>query len=943
MKKIIGVLLLSLTCNAASALTADALRCEYLSDPLGIDTLSPRLSWMLNSEVRGEKQSGYQILVASSRKLLDSDTGDLWDTGKVLSAESVNIEYAGQALVSRSECFWKLRVWNREDKPSAWSAAARWTSGLLQPSDWQAQWISFKDDRKLAISPDQVEVHPPRHYRREFIAGRELRKAMVYATALGIYDLRINGAAVSDALFTPGWSDYVHRVYYNTFDVTALLKSGPNVVAATVADGWYSGYLGYGLLVGYGPNKCGRYIYGTTPALLVQLELSYTDGSTERILTDSSWKTATGPVTGTDMLMGESYDARLELGAWDRAGYDDRQWAAAVAAESNPGRTAIFHDKNGTREINLGFAKPAKMQAYPAEPVRTTEELKPVKLTEQSPGVWIFDMGQNFSGVVRLKVRGAAGTKVTLRHGEMLHPDGRLMTENLRRAKAVDEYTLRGGGDYESWTPHFTYHGFQFVELTGLTEKPSLETLTGVVRHSDTPMVSEFECSDPMVNQLFKNVTWTQRANFFELPTDCPQRDERFGWTGDAQIYARTATLNADVAAFFTKWLYDLEEAQLPNGAYPDYAPYPMMHGKPKQGFGTAWMDAGIICPFTVYLAYGDLRVIRDHYASMQRFIQFRQKNSPDFLGVNVGNTWGDWLSLKEQTPIEYIDTVYFAYSVQLMAQMAAAIGEDADAAEYTALAGKIRSAFQGKYLNPDGTLKVETQSAYALALKAALVPETLNRACAAKLAEMIRANDGCMRTGFLGTQPLLLVLSQHGQNDLAVQLLQNRKFPSWGYEVENGATSIWERWDSYSKEKGFASVSMNSFSHYAFGAVCEWMFRYLAGIDTDGPGYRAIVIAPHPPAVNPDHEPIRRVKAAYRSVRGLIRSEWVRQGERFELSVTVPPNVTATVRVPVQAGQSVSVDGKRATEIAGVEVLGENEGRASFRVGAGTYRFVAE
>ncbi len=924
-------------------MTVDSLRCEYLDNPLGIDTVKPRLSWMLDSDVRGESQTGYQILVASNRKLLAAGQGDLWDTKKVASDDTVNVEYAGKRLESRAACFWKVRVWDREGKVSAWSDVACWTLGLLNPVDWEATWISFKDDRKLAISAKQVEVHPARHYRKGFTSKKKVSKAMVYASALGIYELRINGEVVTDQLFTPGWSDYKRRVYYNTYDVTAMVQSGANVMAATVADGWYSGYLGYGLLVGYGPNKCGRYIYGTTPALLVQLEVTYTDGSSEMILTDGTWKTATGAITGTDMLMGEDYDARLELGAWDRTGFDDDTWTKAIPAKDNPRRKAVFHDKGGQRDVDLGFAKPPKMQAYPSVPVRTTQALKAVKLTEHTKGVWIFDLGQNFSGVVRLKVRGPAGTRVQLRYGEMLHLDGRLMTENLRRAKATDSYILRGNGDYESWTPKFTYHGFQFVEVTGLTETPTLETLTGIVRHSDTPMVSRFECSDPMVNQLFSNVTWTQRANFFELPTDCPQRDERFGWTGDAQIYVRTATLNADVAAFFTKWLCELEESQLPNGAYPDYAPYPMMHGKPKQGFGTAWMDAGVICPFTIYHAYGDLRVIRKHYASMKRFIEFRQSNSPDFLGVTVGNTWGDWLSVEEKTPIDYIDTVYFAYSVDLMSRMAAAISEEADAETYRGLFDRIKIAFQGKYVNADGTLKVATQTAYALALKVGLVSEDLQSACAARLAHMIQKNDGCMRTGFLGTQPLLPALSDNGQNDLAVALLQNRKFPSWGYEVENGATSIWERWNSFTRGEGFASVSMNSFSHYSFGAVCEWMFRYLAGIDTVGPGYREIVIAPHPPVSNPDHEPINWVKAQYRSVRGLIRSEWARKGQRFELTVTVPPNVTATVKVPVQAGQTVTVDGKSATSLSEVEAAGITKGRENFRIGAGTYRFVAE
>jgi alpha-L-rhamnosidase len=481
------------------------------------------------------------------------------------------------------------------------------------------------------------------------------------------------------------------------------------------------------------------------------------------------------------------------------------------------------------------------------------------------------------------------------------------------------------------------------VELTGLPDRPPLDAVTGLVLHSDTPLVSRFECSDPMINQLYRNVVWTQRANFVEIPTDCPQRDERLGWMGDAQIYARAATFNADVASFFTKWMDDVEEAQRSFGAYPDYAPYPMAHGEPRKSFGTAWMDAGIICPWTMWQVYGDRRMIERHYDSMQRFMEFRMATSPGFLGVSIGNPWGDWLALGESTPVEYVDVCYYAFTARLMAEMAGAIGREVDARNYRELFASIRGAFGRKYLLAEGRLSVDTQSAYALALFVGLLPEEVTAPAAALLAGKIEANGGRMATGFLGTRPLLSVLSAHGHHDLALRLLQSREFPSWGYEVVNGATTIWERWDSYTREDAFGrhNAAMNSFSHYAFGAVCEWLFQGLAGIDTDGPGYRRIWIRPGPP-IRPEMGANPRldwVRAEYDSIRGTIMSEW-RQGAGFELKIRIPANTTATVFLPARSKEQVQVDGVAVGRMKEVRWLGARGDRLAVEVGSGEYHF---
>ncbi|HTE16882.1 MAG TPA: family 78 glycoside hydrolase catalytic domain [Armatimonadota bacterium] len=920
------------------------LRCEYLTDPTAIDETAPRLSWKLESAARGQRQSAYRLLVATTRERLAREEGDLWDTGKT-SGDETSVVYLGKPLASRVQCFWKIRSWDREAKPSAWSETASWGMGLLRPGDWQGQWISYRDTAPLHKSRESLYLPPPRLYRDEFPIRKPVRRAVVYASALGCYDLHLNGKRVSDAWFTPGWSDYRRRVYYNAFDVTGQLQQGANALGAMVAEGWYSGYVGYGLLVGYGPDRVGRYFYGKTPALRAQLEIEYADGTRETVATGPEWKvTDRHPIREADILMGESYDARMEVPGWDRPGYDATGWESAIPAAANGSTRATFYDSAGQRDVELGFVEPKRLQAYPGVPIRATEELRPVRITEPGAGTYIFDMGQNFSGVVRLKVKGPAGTRVRIRHGEMLHADGRLMTENLRRARATDFYVLRGDPAGETWTPRFTYHGFQYVELTGFPGKPETDAVTGVVVHSDTPLTSRFECSDPVVNRLFRNVVWTQRANFFDIPTDCPQRDERLGWTGDAQVYVRAATYHADVAAFFTKWLDDLEEAQLPSGAYPDYAPYPMFHGGPE-GYGTAWTDAGIICPYTIYKVYGDTRVIERHWESMVRFMEFRKRRSPDFRGVSHGNTWGDWLSLGEETPIQYVDAAYFAYSARLMAEMAAATGKDGAAAEYRKLFEAVATAWRKEYLNADGSLKLEMQTPYALALWVGLFPEEHRAKAGDRLEERVRKNGNRMATGFLGTRPLLPVLSATGHHDLAARLLQSRQFPSWGYEVVNGATSIWERWNSYTKEGGIHEPSMNSFSHYSFGAVSEWMFQSLAGIETDGPGFRKLLLRPGPPtpAAGMEPPPIDWVKAEYDSPTGPIAVRWKRDGRRFELETTLPANTTATLYLPATGFAAITEGGKPLGKSEGARFERMEGDRAVLALGSGSYRFVSE
>jgi alpha-L-rhamnosidase len=882
------------------------LRCEYRVNPLGIDIVKPRLSWIMESNQRGQMQSAYQILVADSEEKLRRNQGELWDSGKVESGQSHQVVYEGEPLKSRMRCHWKVRVWDKDGKASAWSEPAMWTVGLLKPGDWQAKWIGYDEelknsDNREKSDPNALVLPPPPYLRRAFLVGQPVKRAVVYATALGLYELHINGKRVGEDYFTPGWTDYPTRVYYQTYEVTDLIKKGDNAIGAILADGWYAGYLGFG-------KK--REHYGNKPRLFVQLEIEYENGHIQKVVTDGTWKARYGPLLESDFLMGETYDGRKEMSGWDISSFDDSSWAVVAVTDKSE---------------DIGI-----VQSYPGETVQKTMEIKPKKLTEPEESVYVFDMGQNFAGWVRLKVNGKAGTKIVLRFAEMLNPDGTIYTENLRAARCTDTYILKGTGK-EFWEPHFTFHGFRYVEITGYPGKPGLDAITGVVVHSAIPMAGSFECSSPMVNQLYSNIVWSQRGNFIEVPTDCPQRDERLGWTGDAQIFIRTATYNMDVSAFFTKWLVDLEDAQSDEGGFPDVAPR-----KVAMGDGTAaWGDAGVICPWTIYEVYGDKRILERHYESMKKWISYLEKNSKDLLRPAKG--YGDWVSIGSNTPKDVIATAYFAYSTHLVSKAAAALGKDDDANKYEGLFEQIKNAFNRAYVSEDGRIKGDTQTCYLLGLYFDLLPEEKREPATRHLIEAIRKKDWHLSTGFVGLSYLIPTLTETGHLDIAYRLLNNETFPSWGYSIKNGATTIWERWDGWTEEKGFQTPGMNSFNHYAFGSIGRWLFGSVAGIDTDGSGYKRIIIKPVPGGG------LDYAKASYKSINGKIVSDWRINGDIFTLNVTIPANTTATVYVPASDIESVTESGRPVERAEAVSFFRMEEDRAVFAVGSGNYRFVSK
>jgi alpha-L-rhamnosidase len=892
--------------GAPGSLQPTYLRAEYRVNPLGIDAQLPRLCWIVRSEERAQRQTAYQILVASSRERLRSDQADLWDSGKVQTSDTTAIVYAGLPLASRSECYWKVRVWDALDRNSPWSKTALWSMGLLAKSDWQARWIGYDKpvDQAKDATVARLSLPPARYLRRTFHTDKPIRRATLYSSALGIYQMHLNGKRVGSDYFAPGWTDYQKRVYYQTYDVTEQVKPGENAIGAILADGWYAGYLGFGGL---------RDHYGNRIRLLAQLELEHIDGTRTVITTGPEWKGSTGPLTEADFLMGEQFDARLEIDNWDQCGWDDSVWSA-VDVSPNPS---------------------IQLQASPGVPIGELDPLRPVKITQPAPGRQVIDLGQNFAGVVRLKVRGDRGQRIRIRHAERLQPDGNIYTQNLRSALATDVYTCRGDEHDRWWQPRFTFHGFQYVEITGYPDRLTSADLVGIPLSSLTPVAGQFECSNPMVNQLFSNIYWTQRMNHIDVPTDCPQRDERLGWTGDAQVYVHTASMLTDIQAFYTKWLIDLDDAQRDDGQYPMVAPL-KSKGVSADG-GPAWADAGVICPWNIYQTYGDRQLLQQHYSNMARFIEFcKNRSTPELLPPAQFHCFGDWLSIEDDTPKEVIYVAYFAHSTQLMQRAAEALGKRGDAEEYGKLFQRIKKAFQQAYIDREGRILGDTQSGYVLALAFDLVEGEQQQAAASRLVELIQGRDWHLSTGFIGTKDLMLVLNKIGRTDVAYRLLLNKTFPSWGFSIANGATSIWERWNGWTPENGFFDPSMNSFAHYSFGAVAGWMFETIGGISTREPGYQRILIQPQPGG------DLTWAKVSYRSIRGPITTQWKITGGKFILHVAIPANTTAELHMPAATAAQVTEGGHAADDATGVRYLRKGNGVCIYELGSGDYTFAA-
>jgi alpha-L-rhamnosidase len=890
----------------AQSFHVERLRTEYAVNPIGLDEPSPRLSWMLHADRRGTMQGAYEIRVARSAAALA--TSPTWSSGKVTSGESVNRAYAGPALEPGRRYHWQVRAWDDRGRASEWSTPAYWETGLMGAAQWKAKWISPD------VVEDTTRSNPSPMLRTDFALDGTIASARAYVTSLGLYEMQINGRRVGDQVLAPGWTTYDKRLQYQSYDVTDLVKRGPNAVGVMLGDGWYRGRLAW---------ETRRNTYGKRLALLAQIVVRYTDGREQVIGTGDGWKSSTGPIVNSDIYNGETYDARLEKSGWSDAGFADRDWK---------GVRLVDHATN----VLIANAGP---------PIRRIEEIVPVKVLRTPAGETVIDMGQNMVGWVRLKVRGPAGTTVRLQHAEVLDKKGNFYTANLRTAKQEVAYTLKGGAE-ETYEPRFTFQGFRYVKVEGYPGTPTAGAITGIVVHSDMPRTGKFESSDPMLDQLYHNIVWGQKGNFVGVPTDCPQRDERLGWTGDAQVFSRTAAFNYDVAGFFTQWLGDVAADQRRNGSLPDVIPDVLSRGRENDTSATSssgWGDAAVIVPWTMYLAYGDVRLLERQYPSMRKYVEYERRVSGDKLLWNSGWHYGDWLAFATTrsdypgatTDKDLIATAFFAHSTDLLARSARVLGKAEDAREYRALFDKIRAAWNREYVTASGRLSSSTQTAYALGLEFHLLPDAQREAAGERLAANVR-QFGHLTTGFLGTPYLTDALSETGHLAEAYRLLLNKKYPSWLYPITQGATTIWERWDGQKPDSSFQDVGMNSFNHYAYGAIGDWMVRVVAGLDLDeaAPAYKHILVNPQPGGG------LTSARAELLTQYGSAASGWKLDGGRLRLSVRVPPNTRATVRLPGATLAQVTEGTRAVAGAPGVTSAAQRGSEVVVEVGSGEYVF---
>jgi len=828
-----------------------SLTCEHLREPLGIGVPRPRLSWCVATAAPNWVQSAYEIEVSGT------------STGRVESAESVLVAWPSADLGSRDRCGVRVRVWGSDGTASDWSDPIHVEAGLLAADDWRAAAAS------VPAAWHRPPPGPAFHLRRGFHVRGPVVRARLYATAHGLYELSLNGQTVGDSLLTPGWTSYRHRLRYATYDVTDLLRPGGNAIGASLADGWYRGRLGFrgGLTE----------VYGDRVALIAQLELTLADGTRQEICTDGAWTCHPGPVRSAGLYEGEHHDARDELPGWNTAGYDDRDW---------------------TPVETLGL-EPFLMVAPTGPPVRPIETVRPRSVDRGSDGSLIVDFGQNLSGRLRIRVRGKRGHTVTLRHAEVLDR-GELATRPLRTAAQEDRYTIGSDDRTQMWEPRFTIHGFRYAQLEQWPGQLGDGDVEAVVCHTDMRRTGWFDCSHPLLNRLHDNAVWSMRGNFVDLPTDCPQRDERLGWTGDIQVFAPTASFLYDCAGMLTSWLEDLAAEQRQYKTVPHYVPWlPLIFSLEP---AAAWGDAAVIVPWVLYQRFGDTGLLRRQYSSMTAWVDQIIGLVGDNLLWDKGFQFDDWLDPAAPPDLPgaaltdryLVATAYHAYTTQLLAEIAAVLDEADAHLRYAAHAAAVRQAFADEFLAPSGRLSSDTQTAYALALQFELLPKPEQRERAGRrLAELVAQGGHRIGTGFVGTPLICDALTAASEVDTAYQLLLQTRHPSWLYPVTMGATTIWERWDSLLPDGTINPSGMTSFNHYALGAVADWLHRTVAGLAPAAPGYRLIRVAPRPGGG------LTHAQAEHHTPYGPAAVAWTRTGTRFDLTVTVPPGAHARVELP--------------------------------------------
>jgi alpha-L-rhamnosidase len=877
------------------------LRCENRINPVGVDVPSPRFSWQLISDKKNLMQIAYEIRITNK-----SGRSNIWNSGKQMSAQSIYISYTGSTFKSATTYYWQVRVWDNKGKVSDWSEKAFWQMGLLKEDDWKAKWIE-------SISPADTVNGPALLFRKPFPITKKIESATAFITVHGMYEASINGKKIGNDFLTPGWTSYHKRLQYQVYDVTDLIEKGENVIGMNVGSGWYRTPLAWN------DNKN---LYGKKLGLLIQLNITYSDGSQESVISNNNWKTTdAGPIRISEIYNGELLDARLELPGWDKTGFNDQSWQDVVEKDYPKNNLIATYNESVTKH----------------------ESFHPVRIFKTPKGEQVVDFGQNLVGWAQFKVNGKAGDEIIVDHAEVLDKNGNFYTENLRAAKARDIYILNGKGE-EFFEPHFTFQGFRYIRLKGFPGEIKPENISAVTLYSNMNPSGQFKCSNPMLNQLQHNIQWGQKGNFLDVPTDCPQRDERLGWTGDAQAFSRTASYNMDVHNFFSKWLKDVAADQSEDGRVPFVVPNVLGS---MAGGSAGWADVSTIIPWNMWLAYGDPKILEDQYASMKGWVGFMQSHSRDYLW-NTGFHFGDWLFYRPAddndgrsavTDKYLIAQCFFAHSTQLVLNAAKVLNKQEDVQKYSELLNHVKQAFLTEYVTASGRLVSGTQTAYVLALQFDMLPESLRAQAAKRLVTNIQDYDNHLTTGFLGTPYLCPVLTRYGYDTVAYKLLLQETYPSWLYPVKMGATTIWERWDGQKPDSSFQTPGMNSFNHYAYGAIGDWMYRTITGLDTydDGAGYKKIRIQPHTGGN------LSYANADLETGYGKLTVHWKITEGKFMMDVEIPSNTTASIYIPATTAESITENGKPLSDQKEIVVTGSEANYIKLETGSGIYHFSTE
>lgn len=882
---------------------------EGFINPIGFYDNSPTFSWKLPAEIQA--QSAYSLVVASSPELLPNKA-DLWESGKIESDQTLFVKYGGEKLSSKQKVYWQVKFWDKEGQESKWSETAKFELGLLNNSDWQAKWISIPAGELTEKDSRESVLFRPQYLRKEIEVNSKVKSARLYITAKGVYEAYINGKKVGTDVMSPGWTPSAKSVSTLTYDVTDLLKDGENTIGAVVAEGWYAGRISM---------RSTKKTIEHTPRLLYQLEIESVDG-TQTIVSDSSWKvTNQGPIRAAKIYDGETYDANFDLGDWKENGYNDSKWLNV--SEQTIADTILL--------------LPKRYQG-----VKDKEILSVKNITEPQAKKPVFDFGQNNVGVPLVKVPMKKGDTLTIRFSEMLNPDGTIYTTNYRSALSTDHYIAANDGVIE-YRPTFTFHGYRYIELSGYAPEaqPEKDWVKAIVQYSDFEKNGTFTSSHEKLNQLQSNITWGLRSNFFDIPTDCPQRDERLGWTGDAQVIAPTAIYNEDMYAFWAGYLQSMRQEQLSNGGIPNVIPNNL-----GTNSSSGWGDVCVVVPWEMYFRTGDINVLVENYDMMNGWLDFYASKAKGHI-VSMFS-FSDWLQpftqpkedLREMrsgdTPADFVSTAYYARSVELTMRSAQVLGKVEDVKKFQLLHDSIKVAFENEFFDANGRVKfeIETQTEYLLTIAFGLLSEEKEQKAIQHLTRIIAECDDHLRTGFLGTPVLPFVLDQAGEIDLMYTILFQETYPSWFYSINQGATTMRERWDSYTLQDGFHKDGMNSFNHYAYGAIGQWMYERVAGIKPIKAGYKEILIAPVPGGS------LTSAEASYSSPYGKVSSSWKIENGTFTLEATVPPNTTAKIVIPANTTENLLLNGSLFTDNSNVKLSKKNEGSFELMVLPGTYVF---